>query len=476
MKYFISRKKILYSLAAALMSFCSWQVVLAVWQEPSTSAPNANIAMPLNISLADQTKLGKLNIGSGLNYWITKSGDSFALANDSLATELVVGQDGKVGIGTITPLSRLDVAGSGRFTGSATSVLTGSIDPTASATVTGVGTKFLTELAVGDRITVSAVTKTVTAIASNTSLTVDTAFTDLANDSSPDKLAAIFATRDSGNTVQMILNDSGNIGIGTAAPGTKLEVAGQVKITGGTPGAGKVLTSDAAGLATWQTPAAAGLGGSGTTNYVAKFTSASALGNSQIFDNGTSVGIGTATLGAKLDVNGDFRATNVYLSDSSGGWASQLRWYAADKTTLNHLFYQDRNSSDQLTLSLNYSGGKSSTFNVVGNVQATAFFYTSDASLKKDISPINNSLQKITELNGVYFKWKDSGNPSMGLIAQDVEKVFPEAVSTNTGTGLKSVDYGKMVAPLIEAVKTQQKQIDTLQTEVNALKSKNTGN
>jgi len=46
---------------------------------------------------------------------------------------------------------------------------------------------------------------------------------------------------------------SGNVGIGTTSPGAKLEVAGQVKITGGAPGAGKVLTSDATGLASWQT-------------------------------------------------------------------------------------------------------------------------------------------------------------------------------------------------------------------------------
>ena len=45
---------------------------------------------------------------------------------------------------------------------------------------------------------------------------------------------------------------SGDVGIGATDPGAKLEVAGQVKITGGTPGAGQVLTSDAAGLATWE--------------------------------------------------------------------------------------------------------------------------------------------------------------------------------------------------------------------------------
>jgi len=49
-------------------------------------------------------------------------------------------------------------------------------------------------------------------------------------------------------------DDGTNVGIGTTTPGAKLEVAGRVKITGGTPGAGKVLTSDAVGLSTWTSP------------------------------------------------------------------------------------------------------------------------------------------------------------------------------------------------------------------------------
>jgi len=74
-------------------------------------------------------------------------------------------------------------------------------------------------------------------------------------------------------TTKMTITGSGAVGIGTATPGALLEVAGQVKITGGTPGAGKVLTSDAAGLATWTTPAAGGItslnGLSGTTQAFA---------------------------------------------------------------------------------------------------------------------------------------------------------------------------------------------------------------
>jgi|8_EtaG_2_1085327.scaffolds.fasta_scaffold139062_2 hypothetical protein len=64
--------------------------------------------------------------------------------------------------------------------------LTGSIDPTASTTVTGVGTAFLTELNIGDEIVVSGEARVVTAIASNISLTVSVATTNTGNDASPD--------------------------------------------------------------------------------------------------------------------------------------------------------------------------------------------------------------------------------------------------------------------------------------------------
>lgn len=108
-----------------------------------------------------------------------------------------------------------------------------------------------------------------------------------------------------------------------------------------------------------------------------------------------------------------------------------------------------------------------------GSISAGSFLYTSsDERLKTNIKPLQDSLQKVLQLQGVSFNLKSTGQPSVGLIAQDVEKVFPELVSTNKVTGLKSVAYENLVAPLIESVKEQQKEINNLQQQIDELKSK----
>lgn len=113
----------------------------------------------------------------------------------------------------------------------------------------------------------------------------------------------------------------GNVGIGTSTPGAKLEVAGQIKITGGTPGAGKVLTSDATGLATWTSPASYTESdpkvATSSTGYLARWNG-SQLVNSNVYDDGTNVGIGTASPSSALTVNGDVSSRRLLISGWNG--------------------------------------------------------------------------------------------------------------------------------------------------------------
>jgi hypothetical protein len=137
---------------------------------------------------------------------------------------------------------------------------------------------------------------------------------------------------------RMRILTNGNVGIGVTNPTALLEIAGQIKINGGTPGAGKVLTSDATGLASWVTPTVAtasetlALSGAlvGTTNYVAKYTpTGTGINNSQIYDNGTDIGIGTAIPGAKFDIVGwDMRVNGVTV------W--RWGWSIATNTALGY--------------------------------------------------------------------------------------------------------------------------------------------
>jgi hypothetical protein len=98
----------------------------------------------------------------------------------------------------------------------------------------------------------------------------------------------------------------------------------------------------------------------------------------------------------------------------------------------------------------------------------------SDERLKRDIAPLESALEKVLRVRGVRFQWaepsRSAEGPEIGVVAQDVEAVFPEAVHANSD-GYKGVDYARLVAPLIEAIREQQAQIEALRAEVRALKS-----
>ena len=104
----------------------------------------------------------------------------------------------------------------------------------------------------------------------------------------------------------------------------------------------------------------------------------------------------------------------------------------------------------------------------------------SDIRYKKNIVPLSGALNNVLKLQGVNYYWKKdefpdkqfSSDKQIGFIAQDIEKVYPEVVITNKD-GYKSVDYTRLTPILVEAMKEQQKIIESLKFSVDALQAEN---
>ncbi|MCK4427372.1 MAG: tail fiber domain-containing protein [candidate division Zixibacteria bacterium] len=91
---------------------------------------------------------------------------------------------------------------------------------------------------------------------------------------------------------------------------------------------------------------------------------------------------------------------------------------------------------------------------------------------KENINPIDNPLDKVLALQGVYFNWKESKKHDIGMIAEEVGKVVPEVVAyEENGVDAKSLDYARLTALLVEAIKEQQKEIELLKAKINTLET-----
>ena len=101
------------------------------------------------------------------------------------------------------------------------------------------------------------------------------------------------------------------------------------------------------------------------------------------------------------------------------------------------------------------STGVNVTGDMVASGNVTAY---SDAKLKTEISSIDNALDIVGKLRGVNYKWLSNGQADIGVIAQEVEEVVPEVVKTSED-GTKSVDYGRLVSILINAVNELKEEI-----------------
>ena len=151
-------------------------------------------------------------------------------------------------------------------------------------------------------------------------------------------------------------------------------------------------------------------------------------------------------------------SANAFSGDGSGltGAGASLANDAITNSDLNVIFTGLKTGS--LTTA-NVAQGVF-TFNPsTGVAKATQFTATSDVMLKDNVNTLTDAMEKLMQIDGVSFEWKNNHRPSVGVIAQTVENIMPEAVETDKN-GLKSVNYNALIGLLIEAVKELNKRID----------------
>jgi hypothetical protein len=117
--------------------------------------------------------------------------------------------------------------------------------------------------------------------------------------------------------------------------------------------------------------------------------------------------------------------------------------------------------------------GNSSINNLTANgtISSGDYLHLSDLRLKENVRNIEDPLQKILLLQGRRFDWRRNGAEDLGFIAQEVQTIFPEAVKM-TDSGYLAVKYDVLTAPLLEAVKQQERSIALQRAEIADLQDR----
>ena len=221
------------------------------------------------------------------------------------------------------------------------------------------------------------------------------------------------------NGAAVLIDPTGNVGIGTTAPAQKLDVGGNLRA--GSPGNAQAMIGNNA---------------SGTNNVV-----------------------------------GFWRSGFNYILSTDGNYTSLT-------SGIGDLFLKT-NNVDRVFVGYNGNVGigtisPAQKLHVAGNICYTGTIGAcSDIRYKTNITSLTNALSTVLSLHPFYYNWKkefiDQGFPDeryVGFSAQEVEKMFPELVQTNED-GYKAVDYGRLTPILVQAIKEQQKQIEELKSNAS---------
>ncbi len=286
-----------------------------------------------------------------------------------------------------------------------------------------------------------------------------------------------------------VSNNTNGYGIfGAATSGKAGYFIGPVDIQGTlTLTAGQEICLGGTCHANWPEPSGPSLP-AGTSGQTLRHNGTDWVANGLLYNNGANVGIGVTNPAEKLQVAGNLRLDDGgAITEGNVSSVNAVIGYNDLFLKGNSLETSDvnlggsnistwTNSLERLTVLNNGNVGISNNnpgqkLDVNGTIRAISYLYNSDQNLKKNIRTIQNPVDIIKQLRGVAFDWKDNNQPGIGFIGQEVEKVLPELVFTDS-QGYKSVQYGNLTAVVIETLKAQQQQIEKLQAEIDQLKNK----
>jgi hypothetical protein len=270
----------------------------------------------------------------------------------------------------------------------------------------------------------------------------------------------------------MTLDASGNLGVGTTSPGVRIDADGIIRSSSSSTTQRYLAATNSAGtFEAGVLPGGDSYAGSVTNDNFLLYTNATERAR---IDSSGNFLIGTATQEGRLTVNcpsASQNGANIICSNTSGP---------------NYVLNLQSNASVANTINLirGYSNTSTGVFFVAGNGDVTntnnSYGAISDAKLKENVVEATPKLDKLNQVRIVNFNMIGDEQKQIGVIAQELEQVFPGMVNespdrdkdgNDLGTTTKSVKYSVFVPMLIKAIQEQQAIITALTARVAALES-----